>query len=85
MVSQERINNYKNWFDNMSFFSFNSFILDEIENLWNLSNYIYYEYIEVVKKIKFEKYDFSYVSLEDNISLAQQFLDKHHINISIKK
>ena len=85
MVSQERINTYKNWFDNMSFFSFNSFILDEIENLWNLSNYIYYEYIEVVKKIKFEKYDFSYVSLEDNISLAQQFLDKHHINISIKE
>ena len=32
MVSQERINTYKDWFENMSFFSLNSFILDEIEN-----------------------------------------------------
>ena len=85
MVSQERINTYKIWFENMSFFSFNSFILDEIENLWNLSNYIYYKYVEVIKNIKFEKYDFSYVSLEENISLAQQFLDKHNIKISIKE
>ena len=85
MVSQERINTYKDWFENMSFFSFNSFVLDEIENLWNLSNYIYYKYVEVIKNIKFEKYDFSYVSLEENISLAQQFLDKHNIKISIKE
>lgn len=85
MVTKERINTYKEWFKNMSFFSFNSFILDEIENLWNLSNYIYYKYVEVIKNIKFEKYDFSYVSLEENISLAQQFLDKHNINVSIKE
>ena len=85
MVSQERINTYKIWFENMSFFSFNSFILDEIENLWNLSNYIYYKYIDVIKNIKFEKYNFSYVSLEENISLAQQFLDKHNISVSIKE
>ncbi len=85
MVSQERIKEYKDCFENLSFFSYNPFILDEIENLWNLSNYIYYKYVEVIKKIKFEKYDFSYVSLEENISLVQQFLDKYHINISIKE
>ena len=85
MVSQERIKEYKDWFENLSFFSYNPFILDEIENLWNLSNYIYYKYVEVIKNIKFEKYDFSYVSLEENISLVQQFLDKYHINISIKE
>ena len=85
MVSQERINTYKIWFENMSFFSFNSFILDEIENLWNLLNYIYSNYSEVLKRVEFEKYDFSYVSLEENISLAQQFLDKHNISVSIKK
>ncbi len=85
MVSQERIKLYKNWFDNMSFFSFNSFILDEIENLWNLSNYIYNKYVEIFKKIDFSKHDFLYVSIEENISLAQQFLDRHNINVSIKK
>ena len=85
MVSQERIKLYKNWFDNMSFFSFNSFILDEIENLWNLSNYIYNKYVEIFKKIDFSKHDFLYVSIEENIFLAQQFLDRHHINVSIKK
>ena len=85
MVSQERIKDYKDWFENLSFFSYDPFILDEIENLWNLSNYIYYKYVEVIKNIKFEKYDFSYVSLEENISLVQQFLDKYHMNISIKE
>lgn len=85
MVTKERINIYKKWFENMSFFSFNSFILDEIENLWNLSNYIYDKYIDVIKDINFQPHNFSYVSLEENISLAQQFLDKHNINVSIKK
>ena len=85
MVTKERINTYKKWFENMSFFSFNSFILDEIENLWNLSNYIYDKYIDVIKEINFEPHNFSYVSLEENISLSQQFLDKHNINVSIKE
>ncbi len=85
MVTKERINTYKEWFENMSFFSFNSFILDEIENLWNLSNYIYDKYIDVIKRIEFQPHNFSYVSLEENISLAQQFLDKHNINVSIKE
>ena len=85
MVTKERINTYKEWFENMSFFSFNSFILDEIENLWNLSNYIYNKYIDVIKEINFQPHNFSYVSLEENISLAQQFLDKHNINVSIKE
>ena len=85
MVTKERINTYKEWFENMSFFSFNSFILDEIENLWNLSNYIYDKYIDVIKEINFEPHNFLYVSLEENISLAQQFLDKHNINVSIKE
>ena len=85
MVTKERINTYKKWFENMSFFSFNSFILDEIENLWNLSNYIYDKYIDVIKDINFQPHNFSYVSLEENISLAQQFLDKNNINVSIKE
>lgn len=84
MVSQERIKDYKDWFENLSFFSFNSFILDEIENLWNLLNYIYSNYLEVLKSVEFEKNDISFVSLEENISMAQQFFDKYHINISIK-
>lgn len=84
MVSQKRIKDYQDWFENLSFFSFNSFILDEIENLWNLLNYIYYNYSEVLKRVEFEKNDFSFVSLEENIYMAQQFFDKYHINISIK-
>ncbi len=85
MVSQERIKNYKDWFENLSFFSYNSFVLDEIEKLWNLLNYIYTNYSEVLKRIEFEKNDISYVSLEENISMVQQFFDKHNINVSIKE
>ena len=85
MVSQERIKNYKDWFENLSFFSYNSFVLDEIENLWNLLNYIYTNYSEVLKRIEFEKNDISYVGLEENISMVQQFFDKHNINVSIKE
>lgn len=84
MVSQERIKDYKDWFENLSFFSYDPFILDEIENLWNLLNYIYSNYLEVLKSVEFEKNDISFVSLEENISMAQQFFDKYHINVSIK-
>lgn len=85
MVSQERIKEYKDWFENLSFFSYNSFVLDEIEKLWNLLNYIYTNYSEVLKRIEFEKNDISYVGLEENISMVQQFFDKHNINVSIKE
>ena len=85
MVTQERINVYKDWFENLSFFLFNSFVLDEIDNLWNLLNYIYFNYLEALKRTEFEKIDASNVSLEENIFMAQQFFDKNHINVSIKE
>lgn len=85
MVTKERINQYKVWFDNLSFFGNNSFVFDEIENLWNLINYISnkYEkfcYVHIDKKTSYTKLD-----EKECIKLAQNFFDNHHINLNINE
>lgn len=85
MVAQERINQYKIWFDNLSFFWNNPFVFDEIENLWNLINYLENKYekfcdVHIDKKTSYTKLD-----EKECISLAQKFFDNHNINLNINQ
>lgn len=84
-MKKEELEQYKNWMQNLSFFSYHSFIIDNIENLWNLTNFI---------KSTFSKYEtgkyktecnYSSISLNKTINLAQDFFIKQNINLNIRK
>lgn len=85
MVTKERVELYKIWFDNMSFFGNNSFVLDRVEDLWNLVNYIGKNY-EILCNYHIDK-DAQYTSMtkEMTLTLVQQFLDRHNIALNLEQ
>ncbi len=82
MVSQERLKQYKSWFDNLSFFGNNSFLLDTIEELWALTNYVGSKYQKFcsynVKDLKYTT-----VNKSECLSLVQSYLERHSIELNI--
>lgn len=85
MVTKQRLEQYKEWFENLSFFGNNSFVLDAVENLWKLTNYIEFKY-RSFRDIPIDSSE-SYTELDLNscISLAQCFFEEHNIPININK
>lgn len=76
---------YKTWFDNLSFFQNNTFILEEIEDLWNLVNYIGYKYQMFCNYEISDLEKYSDVTIKEIIDLSQNFFDDHDIKLDIKK
>lgn len=85
MISPKRIEQYKKWFDNLSFFQGNSFVIDTIEDLWNLTNYIRRTYNNFYNNINFHDISYTAISKEETIFLSQTFLNRHHISINIEE
>lgn len=81
----EKIEQYKNWMTNLSFFGYHKFIIDNIENLWNLTNYVGHSYSKYTENKYQTKNKFPNISLNETIELAQQFLTKHNFNINIRQ
>lgn len=81
----EKLEQYKNWMTNLSFFGYHKFIIDNIENLWNLTNYIGHSYSKYTEKNYQTKKEYTSINLDETIKLAQQFLTKYNFNINIRQ
>ncbi len=83
MVTKERIEQYKEWFSNLSFFGNNSFVIDNIEYLWyyvkRVDRLFHKISRENIKKIEYTKLETKQI-----IDISQKFLDNHKIKINIK-
>lgn len=85
MVSNDRLEQYKTWFRNLSFFGNNSFVLDEIESLWKLVNYIGEKFAPINKYKISEDLGYTKKSVEECVLLVQNFFDRHDISFDVKK
>ncbi len=85
MISPKRIEQYKKWFDNLSFFQGNSFVIDTIEDLYNLTNYIRRVYDHFYNNTDFHDISYTIISKEETIHLSQTFFNHHHIPINIEE
>lgn len=82
-MKKEKIEQYKTWMDNLSFFDNHSFVIDNIENLWNLTNYIGYSFSKYIKYYQKENNTYSNINLNETITLAQDFFFDHNFNINV--
>ena len=48
IMEKEKLEQYKNWMCNLSFFNNHSFIIENIENLWQLTNYIEFSFSKYI-------------------------------------
>lgn len=84
-MEEEKLNQYKNWMSNLSFFNYHSFIIDNIENLWQLTNFIGFSFSEYANNRYNVKFDYSTISLDETIDLASNFFLNHGFDINIKQ
>ena len=82
MVTRKRINQYKAWFDNLSFFGYNSFVLDYIKDLYSLTGYVIYKYKDFMNNLNYAP-NYTKISLNGAMNLVKKFYDKHNINLNI--
>ena len=85
MADEKRIELYKIWFDNMSFFGHNSFVLDTIEDLWNLTDYIINKYQDFNNYCMSKNINYKETSNKETICLVNQFLTNHDINLNLEQ
>ena len=79
-LSDNKIERYKAWCANYSFFGYNSFVIDEVDFLYQIINIIGPTF-EDSKNLKV--YDFSKSNRDEIIELAQGYFDKHNIKLNI--
>ena len=79
-LSENRLERYKAWCVNYSFFGYNSFVIDEIDFLYQIINIIGPTF-EDSEKLKVN--DFSKINRDEIIELAQGYFDKHNIKLNI--
>lgn len=82
VVTRKRINQYKKWFNNLSFFEYNTFVLDYIEYLWSLVNYIEKKYKNLYNELYFSM-NYSKLSKDDVIKLVNEFYKRHNTNLNV--
>lgn len=82
MITRKRINQYKKWFKNLSFFEYNTFILDYIEYLWSLVNYIEKKYKNLYEELHFSM-NYSKLSKNGVIKLVDEFYKSHNIDLNV--
>lgn len=82
MVTQKRIKQYKAWFDNLSFFGYNSFILDYIKELYSLTDYVIYKYKDFMNNLNY-KPSYTKIDLNETITLVKEFYHYHNINLDL--
>ena len=80
-MEKEKLEQYKNWMCNLSFFNDHSFIIDNIENLWQLTNYIGFSFSKYIDDKYKVELDYSSINLEETINLAQDFFKNHNFNV----
>ncbi len=85
IMEKEKLEQYKNWMCNLSFFNYHSFIIDNIENLWQLTNYIGFSFSKYIDDKYKVELDYSSINLDETINLAQDFFKKHNFNVNIKQ
>lgn len=85
MISKERIEQYKIWFENLSFFGNNCFVIDKIEYLWNLVNYIGSKYQKFCNCNIGKNEKYAEITLDECIIITQSFFDNHKIFFNINK
>ena len=83
MVTKERIEQYKEWFSNLSFFGKNSFVIDNIEDLWNYVKRVDRLFHKISRE-NIKKIEYTKLETKQIIDLSQKFLDNHKIKINIK-
>lgn len=77
------LNHYNNWFSNLSFFKYNTFILDHINDIWSMiNNFLDKIYNSNLGRVEGRKY--TSADLETVKKLSQTFLDNHKINLNIE-
>lgn len=79
-LSENKLEKYKAWLANYSFFSYNSFVIDEIDFLYQIINIIGPTF-EDSEKLKVN--DFSKSNKNEIIKYAQKYFDKHNIELKI--
>ena len=87
MPNEKEIDQYIHWFNNLSFFSDNSFILDNIEDFYKLTLFLNYHYSKIDLNIDLnnKKNNYPHVSTDDTIKIVQDFLNNHNININLNE
>lgn len=83
MEDLEKIEQYQIWFDNLSFFGGNTFILDAIEDLWKLINFAGSLFSQTNAKINIKGMNYSKVSKEETLRFVQSFFDKFNIKLNV--
>lgn len=82
MEDSKKLDLYKKWFDNYSFFSCNTFVIEEIKFLWDITNIIGLNFEYCTKTT----HGFlSEAALEESVKLAQRYFDSHNIDINVNK
>ena len=84
-MEKEKLEQYKNWMCNLSFFHYHSFIMDNIENLWKLTNYMLFSFSKYRDGKYKVKRNYSSISLDETINLAQEFFTIYNFDINIKQ
>lgn len=84
MVTKERIEQYKEWFSNLSFFGNNSFVIDNIEYLWNYVKRVD-RLFHKISRDSLKKIEYTKLETKQIIDISQKFLDNHKIKINIKE
>lgn len=85
IMEKEKLEQYKNWMNNLSFFNYHSFIIDNIEYLWQLTNFIGFSFSNYSDNEYQAKHNYSSISLDETINLAQDFFTNHNFDINIRK
>ena len=73
---------YKTWMDNYSFFSNNTFVLDELNNLIKLEMYTEKKFEVRIKK---EEILFKKMPKSKSLKLVKKYFKRHKISINIKE
>ena len=84
MVTKERIEQYKEWFSNLSFFGRNSFVIDNIEFLWNYVKRVD-RLFHKISRDNLKKIEYTKLETKEVIDISQKFLDNYDIKIKIKE
>ena len=85
MIDKKRLKQYKNWFENLSFFHNNSFVVDHIEFLWDLTNYLGSSFCMYTNNKYNVEANYTKLNKKEILTLAQNFFNMHNIDLNIEE
>lgn len=84
MITKERIEQYKRWFSNLSFFEKNSFVIDNIEDLWTFVKKMN-DHFSKISRETLSKIELTKLDKKQIIDMSQSFLNNHKIKLNIQE